>query len=299
MGFFSKDESTITKAEWTIGNEHLINNYTNIRYSKLELFAAHVSEVGMTTFWFRRKFLVTLKCSAKVMFEFEPKLRIEEKYYIPVNFSFEAYDVNENKWILDDFHLCSEEQKLSVYCLRFVQSGDNISVYKYGRFITKLISDDLVTLNGAKNSIIRQGCLRLDESIDKHSAKAEYDRRNIELSNISDALLQQIIITTETVAPFEVDRRIDIITAECAFGMNIIKDLFTGLTDVFGGRSSSIQNTLRDAKENVLRELRREAYRVGANAVIGVDLDYSEFSGGGKSMLFVVASGTAIKANIK
>jgi uncharacterized protein YbjQ (UPF0145 family) len=81
--------------------------------------------------------------------------------------------------------------------------------------------------------------------------------------------------------------------------MNIIKDLFTGLTDVFGGRSSTIQNTLRDAKENVLRELRREAYRVGANAVIGVDLDYSEFSGGGKSMLFVVASGTAIKANIK
>jgi len=299
MGFFSKNESTTKKAEWTIGNEHLINNYTNRRYSKLELYASHVPDVGMTTFWYKRKFLVTLKCSAKVMLEFEPKLRIEEKYYIPVNFSFEATDTNGDNWILDDFYLCSEEQRLSVYCLRFVQSGDNISVYKYGRYIAKLISNDIATLNGAKNSIIRQGCLRLDATIDSHSAKAEYDRRNIELSNISDARLQKIIITTETVAPFEVEKRIDIITAECAFGMNIIKDLFTGLTDVFGGRSSSIQNTLRDAKENVLRELRREAYRVGANAVIGVDLDYSEFTGGGKSMLFVVASGTAIKANIK
>lgn len=77
--------------------------------------------------------------------------------------------------------------------------------------------------------------------------------------------------------------------------MNIFRDFFTGISDVIGGRSGSTQQVLRDARVRVLDELRMEAYRVGGNAVVGVDLDYSEFSGGGKSMLFVVASGTAIR----
>jgi uncharacterized protein YbjQ (UPF0145 family) len=63
----------------------------------------------------------------------------------------------------------------------------------------------------------------------------------------------------------------------------------------FGGRSKSYQSTLKDARKTVLLELRREAHRMGADAVLGVDLDYSEISGGGKSMLFMVASGTAVK----
>ncbi len=77
--------------------------------------------------------------------------------------------------------------------------------------------------------------------------------------------------------------------------MNIFKDFFAGVRDIFGGRSAATQGVLRDARKVVLTELRREAYSVGANAVVGVDLDYSEFSGGGKSMLFLVASGTAVQ----
>ena len=79
--------------------------------------------------------------------------------------------------------------------------------------------------------------------------------------------------------------------------MNIFKDLFAAFSDFFGGRSNVTQNLLKDARDNVLLELRKEAYERGADAVIAVDLDYSEFSGGGKSMLFIVASGTAIKIN--
>jgi uncharacterized protein YbjQ (UPF0145 family) len=56
-----------------------------------------------------------------------------------------------------------------------------------------------------------------------------------------------------------------------------------------------VQNTLKDARKVALDELRSEAAYLGADAVIGVDLDYSEISGGGKSMLFLVASGTAVK----
>ena len=66
------------------------------------------------------------------------------------------------------------------------------------------------------------------------------------------------------------------------------------MTDFFGGRSESTQGVLRDARRTCLNELRKEAFSVGANAVIAVDLDYSEFSGKGKSMLFLVASGTAV-----
>lgn len=77
--------------------------------------------------------------------------------------------------------------------------------------------------------------------------------------------------------------------------MNILRDFFAGVTDATGGRSGSTQGVLRDARRTAMLELRAEAFALGADAVVGVDLDYSEFSGGGKSMLFVVASGTAVK----
>ena len=77
--------------------------------------------------------------------------------------------------------------------------------------------------------------------------------------------------------------------------MNIFKDLFAGVRDIVGGRSEAVQKTMRDSRRTALYELKKEAYEVGANAVVGVDLDYSEFSGGGRSMLFKVANGTAVR----
>ncbi len=77
--------------------------------------------------------------------------------------------------------------------------------------------------------------------------------------------------------------------------MNVFKDFFTGVRDFFGGRSNTAQEVLRGARKTVLSELKKEAALVGANTVIAVDLDYSEISGAGKSMLFVVATGTAVK----
>lgn len=109
--------------------------------------------------------------------------------------------------------------------------------------------------------------------------------------------LAEIVLTTETVVDFKVTQRLEIITAECVFGMNIFRDLFAGIRDIAGGRSEATQKVLRDSRKTVLNELRKEAHSIGANAVIGVDLDYSEFSGGGKSMLFLVASGTAVIAD--
>ena len=110
--------------------------------------------------------------------------------------------------------------------------------------------------------------------------------------------IKKVILTTESQTNFKIEKRINIITAECVFGMNIFKDFFASVRDVVGGRSESIQKTLKESKEIVLAELKKEAYEIGANAVVGIDLDYSEFSGGGKSMLFIVASGTAVRIKV-
>ena len=76
--------------------------------------------------------------------------------------------------------------------------------------------------------------------------------------------------------------------------MNIFKDLFSGVRDIVGGRSEAVQKTLRDTRRTALYELKREAYEVGGNAVVGVDLDYTELSAAG-NMVLLVASGTAVR----
>jgi len=107
---------------------------------------------------------------------------------------------------------------------------------------------------------------------------------------------ERVILTTSShLEGYRVTEHLDIVSAECVFGMNVIKDLFAGFRDFFGGRNKSSQDALREARIACLDELRREAASLGANGVIAVDLDYSEISGGGKSMLFLVATGTAVK----
>lgn len=149
---------------------------------------------------------------------------------------------------------------------------------------------------GAKTSLfdlakgLCRDCLRADP--EEREARA----RNlpvIEATNL--AALSKIILTTESAHDLPIERRIDIVTAEVVIGMHLFKDIAGVFRDVFGGRSQAMQAGLRDARKAALDELRREAASVGADAVVGVDLDYSEISGGGKSMLFLVASGTAVK----
>ena len=111
--------------------------------------------------------------------------------------------------------------------------------------------------------------------------------------NEFEAKIEAIMLTTETAPNLNIIKRIEIVTAECAFGMNIFKDLFAGVRDIVGGRSKAVQDTMRKSRKTVLYELKKEAYEVGANAVVGVDLDYVELSNAG-SMVMLVASGTAV-----
>jgi len=84
-----------------------------------------------------------------------------------------------------------------------------------------------------------------------------------------------------------------IVTGEAIMGANMFKDLFASIRDIVGGRSAVYEEELRNAKHIALQEMRERAEAVGANAVVGIDLDY-ETVGQGGSMLMVAASGTAV-----
>jgi uncharacterized protein YbjQ (UPF0145 family) len=100
--------------------------------------------------------------------------------------------------------------------------------------------------------------------------------------------------TTTIIEGRPVREYLGVVTGEVIVGANIFKDLFAGIRDIVGGRSGSYESTLRDARQTALKELQEEARALGADAVIGVDLDY-EVLGQGGSMLMVSASGTAVK----
>ncbi len=83
------------------------------------------------------------------------------------------------------------------------------------------------------------------------------------------------------------------VSAETIIGANIFKDLFAGIRDIVGGRSSSYEGVLTEAKETAMEELKDKAKALGANAILAIDLDY-ETVGQSGSMLMVSASGTAV-----
>ena len=124
---------------------------------------------------------------------------------------------------------------------------------------------------------------------------AEIFKRTKEQRELNEAIDNITLTTTNNLPNQEIDEILDVITSECVFGMNVFRDFFAGMTDFFGGRSAASQKILRDARNTCLYELKKEAYEMGGDAVIGVDLDYSEISGKGKGMLFLVASGTVVK----
>ena len=103
-----------------------------------------------------------------------------------------------------------------------------------------------------------------------------------------------IVTTTPAIEGKPVQEYMGVVTGEAILGANIFRDLFAGIRDIVGGRSGSYEYVLREARDSALAEMQEEAARRGANAVIGIDLDY-ETVGQGGSMLMVSASGTAVR----
>lgn len=103
-----------------------------------------------------------------------------------------------------------------------------------------------------------------------------------------------ILSTTNNIDGKPVKDYLGIVTGETIIGANIFKDFFASIRDIVGGRSGSYEKVLREAKDTALKEMTENAIGLGANAVVGVDLDY-ETVGKGGGMLMVTASGTAVR----
>jgi uncharacterized protein YbjQ (UPF0145 family) len=102
-----------------------------------------------------------------------------------------------------------------------------------------------------------------------------------------------IVSTTNSLDNQPVRQYLGIVTGEVIAGANIVRDLFASVTDIFGGRSGKYEEVLTRAREEALGEMKAKAAQMGANAVIGVDIDY-EVLGKAGSMLMVSVSGTAV-----
>ena len=99
--------------------------------------------------------------------------------------------------------------------------------------------------------------------------------------------------TTPNIEGKRIVKYYGIVSGETIIGVNFVRDLFASVRDFIGGRSGSYEEVLRKAKATALKEMEEEARRMGANAVIGVELDYAAIGSNG-SMLMVTASGTAV-----
>ena len=102
-----------------------------------------------------------------------------------------------------------------------------------------------------------------------------------------------ILTTTPQIEGRPIQRYLGVVTGETIIGANFVKDFFAGIRDIVGGRSASYENVLREAKETSMRERRDRAMAMGANAVVGIDIDYETIGSNG-SMLMVATSGTAV-----
>ncbi len=102
-----------------------------------------------------------------------------------------------------------------------------------------------------------------------------------------------IVTTTPSIQGKNIREYRGLVTGETIVGANIFKDLFAGIRDIVGGRSASYEKELRRAREMAMQEMTEAAVQAGANAVVGVDLDY-EVLGQNNGMLMVSVSGTAV-----
>lgn len=103
-----------------------------------------------------------------------------------------------------------------------------------------------------------------------------------------------ITTTTSSIEGRSISQYIGLVSGEAVMGANIFRDLFAGIRDIVGGRSGSYENVLRGGRDQALSDIIEEARKLGADAIVGISIDY-EAIGARDSMLMVVVTGTAVK----
>ena len=102
-----------------------------------------------------------------------------------------------------------------------------------------------------------------------------------------------ILSTTPQIEGHTIREYKGVVTGKTIIGANMFKDLFAGIRDIVGGRAGAYEKVLREAKDTSLNEMMERAHAMGANAIVGIDIDYETIGANG-SMLMVATSGTAV-----
>jgi uncharacterized protein YbjQ (UPF0145 family) len=124
------------------------------------------------------------------------------------------------------------------------------------------------------------------------ASKERHEGKVFVISCLRGYLLRMLLSTTTVIDGKRIVNYHGIVSGEAILGANIFRDLFAGIRDIVGGRSAAYEKELRRAKEIAMTEMTEQATAMGANGVIGIDLDYETVGQG--SMLMVSASGTAV-----
>ncbi|WP_171230892.1 YbjQ family protein [Ruegeria sp. HKCCA6707] len=139
-----------------------------------------------------------------------------------------------------------------------------------------------------KNCHIKQMGLQARGETAQHAEK-----RRIEQKAHNDAV-DAVMVTTETAHNLPVSERLGIVAGETVLGLNAFKDLAADLRGLVGGNSATIQKAMRDAREEAIQELKAQAHKLNADAVVGINIDYHDIGSTAK-MMMVAATGTAVK----
>ena len=130
----------------------------------------------------------------------------------------------------------------------------------------------------------------IDPAPGSHADSGNIGRWNSYFWVMSNAM---VVTTTNSVEGRSIKSYLGVVTGEAILGANIFRDMFAGIRDIVGGRSASYEKELRNARETAMAEMRQAAAELGANAIVGIDLDY-EVLGQNNGMLMVSISGTAV-----
>lgn len=112
------------------------------------------------------------------------------------------------------------------------------------------------------------------------------------IHSFMEGMTGMIITTTPTIQGREIEEYISIVSGETIMGANVVRDFLAGITDIIGGRSGAYESKLAEGRELALKEMADKARALGANAVVGVDLDFETLRDG---MMMCIATGTAVK----
>lgn len=319
--FFKKENKT-KKGRWKVKESHLSDEVFNHDYPIDQLFSAFNDAEQKVTIWFDNQILTTIHCTKTTHETLKNRgINNSECFHTPVVTTEHSTINNQKCLFVDNFLLVSgvyypvqdlsldiENQKITILSdkntVAQLCDADNFevefeSVKSY--FSNKLTGESLTKYLLMKE---QQSIELQKQEADKLAQKQlEDEQKNkaeklalfkAELEKQERLGFRDIIVTTESVSPFKVKERLGIVSAEYAHRSTVMKDVFAEVSNIGKNRNTNTQNALKQTKEKALLELKKEAYMLGADAVIAVDLDYSEISGAGDPLLFLVINGTAI-----